>query len=419
MTENSPVRAATRRPPPLTALTGVRFFAALYVVLYHYGGEVFANADWSVRAFMASGPSAVGLFYVLSGAVLVYSCTNPAGELNGDRSGFWRARFARIYPIYLVGLILDVPFFLSALLKAHDGMAVLAWGVPLGLAAVLLLHAWCPLSVFAWNTPGWSLSAEAFFYAVFPTLLPRVRAASTRRLLGKAAIWYGLALIPPACALAAQVSANPVFQTRVPAGPGGLDLETWAVRFLGFSPITRLPEFVLGMLLGCWLRGGPRRLPARHAATLELGTLVMVTTALIVLGLSPARRVWLDSGLMAPLFVVLVAVLAVGTGPVARILSTRPLQVLGDASYAVYILQEPVVIWLDRLPLIHGVPPPVALLIFLTILIGLAVGCQRFIGDPARVALLKYRRTPSARSAQLVTPRPTSEPRPGSVHGEL
>ena len=40
----------------------------------------------------------------------------------------------------------------------------------------LLLHAWTPLTVFAWNTPGWSVSAEAFFYALFPSLIERLKA---------------------------------------------------------------------------------------------------------------------------------------------------------------------------------------------------------------------------------------------------
>src|SRR5687767_7715028 len=95
---------ALKRPPPLPGLTGVRFFAALSVVLYHYAGDALADAHWSVRAFVASGPSAVGLFYVLSGAVLVYSGATEDGGLAATRRSFWRARVARIYPTYLVAL---------------------------------------------------------------------------------------------------------------------------------------------------------------------------------------------------------------------------------------------------------------------------------------------------------------------------
>src|ERR1700752_5340781 len=111
----------------LPALTGVRFLAALHVVLFHYATDALSNAHWSVRALLAAGPSAVGLFYVLSGTVLSYSGTNGAGGLSRSRNAFWRARFARIYPTYLLALLLDAPFFLSALLKTHTGLDAVLW----------------------------------------------------------------------------------------------------------------------------------------------------------------------------------------------------------------------------------------------------------------------------------------------------
>jgi peptidoglycan/LPS O-acetylase OafA/YrhL len=40
-----------------------------------------------------------------------------------------------------------------------------------GLIAVpLLLQAWYPPTAVLWNTPAWSLSVEAFFYALFPAI---------------------------------------------------------------------------------------------------------------------------------------------------------------------------------------------------------------------------------------------------------
>jgi peptidoglycan/LPS O-acetylase OafA/YrhL len=113
------LNSSAARPAPLDALTGIRFLAALHVVLYHYAGEIFASTHWAVRALIAAGPSAVGLFYVLSGAVLTYSCTVADGGLTSSRRAFWTARFARIYPTYLLALILDAPFFASALLKTQ------------------------------------------------------------------------------------------------------------------------------------------------------------------------------------------------------------------------------------------------------------------------------------------------------------
>jgi peptidoglycan/LPS O-acetylase OafA/YrhL len=376
------------RPAPVPALTGIRFLAALHVVLFHHASGALSGTHWSVRAILASGPSAVGLFYVLSGTVLVYSCTNDEGALATSRRSFWRARFARIYPTYLLALVLDAPFFASALLKAHEGMGVVAWGFALGLPALLLVHAWTPLTVFAWNTPGWSVSAEAFFYLVFPSMAERLRSTSTRQLLRRASGLYCLALVPPALVLLAELSASGVLQIRVPSGPGGLDLHTWITRFWGFSPIARLPEFLIGICLGYWLRARRPVLSMPRAGALELAAVAMLMGMWVVLGSHAQARPWLDSGLLAPAFGLLIVAVSLGSGPLARLLSTRPLRILGDASYALYILQEPVLIWALRLPVIGSLPPPVFVPIFLAVLIAVSVACQRFIAEPARIWLI-------------------------------
>jgi peptidoglycan/LPS O-acetylase OafA/YrhL len=381
--EPPPTIPLSTRPAPVPALTGIRFFAALHVVLFHYASDALSVTPWWARGILASGPSAVGLFYVLSGAVLVYSCTNDDGALSASRRTFWRARFARIYPTYFLALLLDAPFFVSGLLKAHPG-AALEWGVGLGIPALLLVHAWTPLTVFAWNTPGWSVSAEAFFYALFPSVVRRLRCTSTGQLVRRLAILYGVALIPPAFVLATQLSHSPLLQVRVPAGPGGLDLQTWAVRVAGFSPIARLPEFFIGISLGHWLRTRRGTLGAHRSAYLECLALGTLGVAWVALGSHPQWRVGLDSGLMAPAFVLLIAVLTLGSGPLARMLARRPLQILGEASYAVYILQEPVLIWTTKFPGIGTAPPFIFVPAFVALLIGASVGCQRFIAEPAR-----------------------------------
>jgi peptidoglycan/LPS O-acetylase OafA/YrhL len=388
------------RRAPLKALTGIRFFAAIHVVLFHYAGEALAGAHWSILAVLACGPSAVSLFYVLSGIVLVYSCTNDSG-LSSTRAVFWRARFARIYPTYLLALILDGPFFLSAMLKAHHGFAVVLWSIPIGLLAILLLHAWTPLSVFAWNTPGWSVSAEAFFYSVFPTASARLKSRSARQLFGRAAVFYLLALVPPAIVLAAEASGNSWLRVHVPAGSGGLDLHTWIVRLAGFSPIARLPEFLIGICVGYWLTTSGPSLSTSAATSLEIAAVALLTSAWMVMGAHPVTtKIWLDSGLLAPLFALLLVALALGSGALARVLALRPFQVLGDASYAMYILQEPILIWWIKLPFTGSLPGAVSVSLYVLALILLSIACQRFIAEPVRRWLVGSRTDTRARTLQ-------------------
>jgi peptidoglycan/LPS O-acetylase OafA/YrhL len=135
-------------------------------------------------------------------------------------------------------------------------------------------------------------------------------------------------------------------------------------------------------------------------------TLVFLAGALIVLGGHPDSKPWLDSGLLSPVFLVLVAVFAIGTGPIARLLSTRPLQVLGDASYAMYVLQEPVLIWMSHVPVVGALPAHLFVPVFIAVLIVASLACQRFLAEPARAWLLARRA--SARHVSPVAMQPLS-----------
>ena len=53
-----------------------------------------------------------------------------------------------------------------------------------------LTQSWVPYTALQWNGPAWSLSVEAFFYALFPLLFLRAQALSARKLLGTAALAY-------------------------------------------------------------------------------------------------------------------------------------------------------------------------------------------------------------------------------------
>ena len=92
----SPVVISPKRE--LHALTGLRFFAAFSVVIYHFAQPLFAGAAAPIRSLAGTGYIAVSLFFLLSGFVLSYSYLNRQGDMRGSRRGFWAARFARIYP---------------------------------------------------------------------------------------------------------------------------------------------------------------------------------------------------------------------------------------------------------------------------------------------------------------------------------
>ncbi|HEX4170602.1 MAG TPA: acyltransferase [Bryobacteraceae bacterium] len=346
------------------ALTGLRFFAAIGVVFYHFAGTLGQNWPSFFGNWIGSGFVAVGFFYLLSGFVLSYSYVTPQGDMRGSRRAFWTARFARIYPAYLLAFLLAAPY--NALWTLHvntPDRALLKLGS--GAVAVLTMQqAWTPWTAWYWNYPAWSVSAEAFFYLSFPFAALALKRFSLRAcLVGMGVLWF-LALIPPT-----------LFLLYPGVSTGARSHLEMAIEF---TPLLRLPEFLIGLLLGRAYVLGFRFRPtvARWISYLS------VAAVLACLAYSEALpRPLLANGVLAPLFALIIFSFAEGEGWLARFLSIRPLVLLGEASYGIYILQIPV-------SYVLRLPPPhrswVMLSMFLFALIATSLLSWRFVEIPLR-----------------------------------
>jgi hypothetical protein len=142
----------------LEALTGLRWFAAFGVFLFHVRDFYPLPGTPDTALF---GNSGVTFFFVLSGFVLTWSFTP-----NDTAPRFYWRRFARIWPALAVSTALAVPVFYSGRAVALDHAQQLGL-----LASLTLVQAWIPEVLFAGNPAAWSLSDEAFFYALFPFLV--------------------------------------------------------------------------------------------------------------------------------------------------------------------------------------------------------------------------------------------------------
>jgi len=319
-TQESPSMTSSLSPsPPLTrhrrtlpALTGVRFLAAFYVVLFH--GLPWLRLRYALPAalqtFFGNGYLAVNLFFILSGFILAYTYD---GQIDGstNRLHFWEARFARIYPVYFLSLVLA--FWFERGLSFGTRTAVL-----------LMVQAWNPRApelTGAWNYPAWTLSVEAFFYLCFPFLLSWMS-----RKNGRTLFWMmGFLLV--VCV---------VVHTPI-QGLGDLDRSSLLTNIVPL-PLLRIPEFLLGMVIGLKLL---RSEAAGQNTGTPLTVYVAVFSALLILSLP--LGVWVS--LVTIPFAVLVYKLAMGDSVLAKLLSTRLMVLLGSASYAVYLLQFPVRGW--------------------------------------------------------------------------
>ena len=92
--------ALPQKPAPLAALTGLRFFLAIWVVLFHFARFPAAGFPVPVKNILSSGFLGVDVFFLLSGFLMAYNYLDGAGALVTTNRHFWAARFARIYPVY-------------------------------------------------------------------------------------------------------------------------------------------------------------------------------------------------------------------------------------------------------------------------------------------------------------------------------
>ena len=299
----------------IASLTSLRFFAALYVLVFHSGAGFVGKAVPALsflETFLGNGYLGVTFFFVLSGFILAHVYD---GRLRGrgDLGRFAMARFARIYPVYLLGLLLVLPLILEAP----------SWR---SLPQFVLLQYWAPLADLTaldnTNFPGWSLSVEMAFYILFPLILWSFSRLGLRGL--KVATLS-------ACAL--------ILALRLPS----LNVEVAPpVAWLNYVPfmLLRAPEFIFGAGLGLLYHRQPKLFQSRWltAATVAAILAVLVTVA------SP----W-AAPIAATLFGVLIAAVAVNRDTLAaRMLSNRLLLLGGGASYSLYILQMPVRYWIGQ-----------------------------------------------------------------------
>lgn len=313
------------RRPDLPVLTTLRFFAALYVFLYH-GAEGYVGHPLA-KSFIGTGYISVDFFFVLSGFVLAYRYSERDGRISVSRRSFWKARFARIYPIYITSIVIGAPLYVDAL--QAGGHAVLAKAVISFVACVFLLQSWFYRLASSWNGPSWTLSVEAFLYFAMPFATPRVinavRAWGARVTIG--ALWI--------CALALPTAFLLVHRDQsINAHSDGALLNT-----LRYTPIVHLPSFLIGVVAGWSFLHEPRALP-RFAG---IGLTILLLGALAAGAWLPYPM--LHSGLLSPLFVAVIYCAATATGPISRLLGSRAFVLLGDASYALYLFHYPLLVY--------------------------------------------------------------------------
>jgi peptidoglycan/LPS O-acetylase OafA/YrhL len=373
-------------PRKTSPLTSVRFFAAFLVLLHH-----------SVRTFLpvfaargAHGvpedyfgivslafPVSVSFFFLLSGYVLSFVYLHNKSPIDKpiDKSEFFAARFARLYPLYFVVLVLNMPALLVSEVQRHGITVGLTKTAEIFAANGMLVQSWYASRLLRVNRPTWSLCEEVFFYVCFPllgVLLWKLRGAR---------LWItALALYVGGQALSWRIRPH-------------LSLET----ALSLPPL-HLSTFALGILLARWQtlqdsrkgKAPVRAWQVNLVLALSIGG-VLLSVLLVPFFPIPAPY---NNGMLAPLFAGFIWALTVMPTPLSQWLCGRWPIALGNSSYALYLIHTPILDLFERLHWVNRMFYPV----YLALCVGLSLLSFHYFETPVRLWLLERFHTRSLRN---------------------
>lgn len=309
----------------IDALTGIRAFAAIWVVLYHFKADLYAIAPGSHRWtswLVDNGYLGVDLFFALSGFILSYNYLHRLGggwTLKKHGEFLW-LRLARVYPVQLFTLNAFVLLLVGAHVAGFSlhltnlDTSVRAW-----VENVFMVQAWWGQQE-SFNGQAWSVSSEWFAYLLFPLA--------------------ALALIR--------------FRTVVSAAVGvvaayGVLIAVWVCLYWNQAPyganaLLRVAcEFIGGALLFVIWERTHQQHPDQVWSVLTFVTLVGMLTAVWKFGALNERAV-----IVAPLLGILIFTIAMSedSAPLSWLLSTRAAIWGGEVSYCLYMthgLVQPVI----------------------------------------------------------------------------
>jgi peptidoglycan/LPS O-acetylase OafA/YrhL len=350
---------------------------ALWVILHHLTGKGMMLEIWEqslpapLQCLMRGGYLAVQTFFILSGFVLArsYASTkwNPQSLIR-----FGMARFARIYPAYLLSLVVVSRFILETL--ANPTRTVGEKAGLLGDYAFVLLGWKGSLSV-GWNTPAWSLSCEIFFYLCFPLLFLWLRKERLPRILAA----LSTSLVVPILLAHAGVPS------------------VW-------KPIHHLSDFLAGIAAAGLYNVLGRALPAlRRRGYLLYIPAVAIAVAFIVHPEVLHGSLADLNTVLRPLNVALLIGLAFGDGLLGRVFSAGPAEYLGKASYCMYILHVPILWWYSRyaLHLLGPAPHGWSAIAFLLSVVLISIAAFELVESPANNLIRNW-------TAKLTSGKPAS-----------
>jgi peptidoglycan/LPS O-acetylase OafA/YrhL len=309
------------KPPSLPALTAIRAFTAIEIMIFHFGDP----HDFGPFACVVDGGYvAVSFFFLLSGFILAYNYAPKMAAGRFNLREFWNARIARLYPVFLLGLIIS---YQMLELEWHAHTHAMFWAG--AILTPLMMESWHPVLATFWSTPAWAVSVEISLYFAFPLLLKVRLPQRMRSLLG---LWlgvWGCGLVLPLLYIWLKPDGGGV-PNRFSGGE--------VLRALKFMPPEHIFTFFCGIVLAR-IHSARQWSHAFRAWTAVVGALGCY--GLLALAYHTQTTLPLYPVMHEPLMVPFYSMLIFGMAAphwLARVVGNSVFVAVGEASYCLYIL---------------------------------------------------------------------------------
>jgi peptidoglycan/LPS O-acetylase OafA/YrhL len=362
------VSIVSQTPREIRPLTSLRFFAAAMVFCEHI--VMLPGTAWMKTDTDWPGQIGVSLFFVLSGFILNYSYGQSRWTQSFAKTArvYYTGRAARIYPLHWLMFMVALPLGLNSN-TARVNLSDLPW------LFFLTDKLWPGYS--AGSPPvkvAWTLSCEMIFYLFLPFILLLLQ-RSRRVLLTSVGLLTVSTILIYTAAL------------------------TWPT--LNWWGYIHVPEFLLGIVGLQWYR---RQKEVTCGSLLLLGGLLLLAFWVWIVPRLPIPCSAYSYSFLgfAPGSLLVILGSATVRGRLYRILSLPALVLLGNASYALYLLHDPLLrytkVLLDR----RGIVLPLALdllvaAVLFAVCVALSIGLFWLYETPLRLkirALFHNRATP-------------------------
>lgn len=301
----------------ITTLTPLRGIAAILVVVFHSNLMLETFIPPGITGIVEEGWLWVDFFFILSGFIMMY-VYGESFQTSIKWSGFIKytgARFARVYPLNFITMLIALALAVyirhiaDGLDPFFDSM-LNPWAAP---ASALFLQGMHLFDAAPLNTPSWSLSTEWWMYMIFPVLVPVFSNLKNR---GK--------LILLSCIILGYYIVIYVISPMTMNFNGNFTLNL--VADFGFF------RCAVGFMLGMWLH---EIYKAKSGFKIfKKDTLFLISFLGIIMGM----HFHIHSMFIIVLFCLTILTAAYNDGFMKRILDTKPLQLLGDWSFSIYMV---------------------------------------------------------------------------------